>query len=267
MRIPVILAAAAFVAVFVDAGFGQTPDRARGGGAGALLDQRVPELSFQEAPFEQVMDWVQDQTGANVVVRWQIMEDAGVERDKPISLRVKNLRLSQILWMIMNQAGGPDLKLAYRASGNLIVMSTELDLGREMVTKVYDISDLLVNVPRFTNAAQLDPAQALQGVAQQGGGGFGGGGGGGFGGGGGGGGGQQLFQGGQNQGGEDDIDPAAEIQRLVDLIRETIEPDTWAETGGGNGSIRAFRNLIVVRNTILVHQRIGGLLREDEVGG
>ncbi len=224
----------------------------------ALLNQRIPEVIFEGAPFEQVMEWVSEFTQANVVIRWQVIEDAGIERDKPISMKVRNLRLAQILWMIMNEAGGSDVKLAYRASGQLLIMSTEEDLSKEMITKVYDISDLLVRAPRFTNAAQLDPGQALQAVAQQGGGGFGGGGGGGFGGGGGGGGGQNLFQNtNQNNNNEDFANPADDIQRIIELITQTIEPDTWVE-GGGLGSIQSFRNLLVVRNTILVHQRIGG---------
>ncbi|MGE3180567.1 MAG: hypothetical protein AB7N71_02985 [Phycisphaerae bacterium] len=221
----------------------------------ALLNERIPEVSFEEASFERVMEWVGDFTGANVVVRWQTLEDSGIDRDRPISIRVRDLRLSQVLWMIMNEASGSDLKLAYRASGNLIVLSTEEDLGKEMVTLVYDISDLLVRVPRFTNAAQLDPAQALQGLTQGGGaGGVGGGGGGG------GGGGQQLFQN-TNQGNEGDDAGGNEIEELIDLIRQTIEPDSWQENGG-NGSIRAFRNLLIVRNTLLVHQRINGPVSE-----
>lgn len=222
----------------------------------ALLNQTITEITFEAAPLEQVMDWVTETTHANVVVRWQVLEDAGVERDKPISLRVKNLSLAQILWMIMNEAGGSDLKLAYRASGNLLVLSTADDLGKEMITKVYDIADLLVNVPQFTNAAQLDPAQALQGVGQ-GGGGVGGGGGGG-------GGGQNLFQQGQGRGGgENDRDLQGDIERLVTLITDTIEPDSWQQNGG-RGSVRAFRNLLIVHNTPLVHQRIAGPVPEGD---
>lgn len=229
----------------------------------ALLNQRIPEVSFSDQPLEKVMDWVQEYTGANVVVRWQTLEDSGVDRDKPISLRVRNLRFSQVLWMVMNEAGGADIKLAYRASGNLIVLSTAEDLGKELITKVYDISDLLTRAPRFANAAQLDPAQALQNVGQQQGG-FGAGGGAGGGGGGGGGGqGGQLFQGGGQNNQEDDVDPQQDIDRIIKLIEDTVEPDTWT-ANGGTGSVRNFRSLLVVRNTILVHQRIGGLLRDDE---
>lgn len=223
----------------------------------AALRQRIPEISFEEAPLEQVIDWVEEVTNLNVVVRWGTLESSGVERDTPISLRARNLQVSQVMWLIMNQAGGTDLKLAYRASGQMLVLSTHEDLGKEMITKVYDISDLLVRVPRFANAAQLDPAQALQGATQgaQMGGGFGGGGGGSGGAGG------QLFQGGTQGANTEDRDPQGDIQQLIDLITETIEPDSWVE-GGGTGTIRSFQNLLVVRNTILVHQLLAGPVQE-----
>lgn len=210
-----------------------------------ILNQRIPEVTFEEAPFDQVMQWVEQTMQINVSVRWQILEDAGVQRDKPISVRVRNVRFSQVLWMIMNEAGGPDLKLAYRASGNLLILSTVEDLGKEMITRVYDVSDLLVRVPRFSGP-RLD-------LSQQGGGGQGGGGG------------QNLFQ---DEGQDDDSDNRGEgeedleIERLRQIIVQTVEPETWADNGGP-GTIVAFRNQLIVRNSIFVHQRLGGYVLED----
>ncbi len=212
-----------------------------------LLSQTIPEVSFEDAPFDQVMEWVAEFTQMNVVVRWESLEVAGVDRDKPISIRVRNLSLSQVLWMIMNEAGG-ETRMAYRATGNLLVMSTADDLGKEMVVKVYDVADLLLRVPRFDNAPRIDLQQAGQQAAQAGQGG-------------GGGGGQGLFQDDQEDD-EQDQDDNAEIAQLIQLIVETIEPDTWRDTGAGQGSIRAFRTMLIVRNSIDVHQKLGGALDE-----
>lgn len=235
--------------------------RARTSTTQALLDQRVPEVSFEEAPLEQVMDWVTDFTKANFIVRWEKLQEAGVGKDKTISIKVKNLRLSQVLWLIMNQAGGADVKLAYRASGNLLVLSTQEDLGQEMITRVYDVSDLLIRAPRFVNPNRLDIGQALSQIGQGGQGG-------------GGGGGQNIFQsqgggGGGTSGRQEEGrmggagGETGEMTQLVQLITDTIEPDTWV-TAGGRGTITPFRNQIIVRNTILVHQRLGGAIEEGD---
>jgi hypothetical protein len=59
---------------------------------------------------------------------------------------------------------------------------------------------------------------------------------------------------------------AAELagaRSLIDLITRTIEPDSWAENGG-RGTISYFApvHALVVRNTIHVHEQIGGALAD-----
>lgn len=212
----------------------------------ALLNQRLPEVRFVETPLDQVIEWLAEFTQMNVVVRWETIVDAGVERDAPVSLQVRNLRLSQVLWLIMNEAAGSDLVLAYRASGNLLILSTEEDLGREMITKVYDVSDLLVRPPQ---TGRPDYQQSNQGLGQQSGGG----------------GGQSIFGQGQQQNTQQQ-EPGQDVQieELVTLIKNTVEPDSW-DTGAGKGSISVFGSLLIVRNTILVHQQLGGYLTDKEV--
>lgn len=236
----------AAVAAVVSTAWGQAASR----DTRAILNSEVPEVSFEQAPLEQVISWLAEYTQTNVVVRWQTLEDMGIDRDKPISIRVKNLRVSQVLWMIMVEAGGSDVKLAYRASGNLLVLSTAEDLGEEMLLRVYDVSDLLVRVPRFTNSPRIDLTQ-IQSVGA------------------GGGSGQSIFGGSSGSTTDDDDDENrgneeddGEAQRLVDLITATVEPDTW-DVNGGLGSIRAFGRQLVVRNNILVHQQLGGPVLED----
>jgi hypothetical protein len=226
----------------------------------SILNQRVPEITFEELSLEQVMDWLADFTHMNVTVRWQILADAGIDRDKPISVHARNLRLSQVLWLIMSEAAGSEVKLAYRASGNLLVLSTAEDLDKEMVTKIYDVADLLINLPRATRQGAFN---VTQGLGQTGQGGTGGGGGGAGGG---------MFGQGQNQQqqqyGQNNTNNTTDqqIQQLVDLIRQTVEPDSWRENGG-QGTIIAYQKSIVVRNTLLVHQRLGGFVNELEAVG
>jgi hypothetical protein len=102
-----------------------------------------------------------------------------------------------------------------------------------------------------------NPGQALNQAGQGGQGG----------GGGGGGGGGQLFQDDEEQGGDEAGDQGnaqADMQRLITVITDTIEPDSWV-TAGGLGNITPLRNQIIVRNSILVHQLLGGMMEEDEI--
>jgi hypothetical protein len=219
-----------------------------------FLNERISQVAFQDAPLDQVMEWLGKQTPMQVQVRWQVLIDAGIERDKPITMNVHDLRLSQILWMIMKEAGGTDLPLAYRASDRILTISTAEDLGKEMVVRVYDVSDLLVRAQSFRSAPTMDLSQAGQSMGQ------------------GGGGGSNIFSGGQS-GGQDENNEDRntgqagqenpDMKELTDLITATVEPDSW-EANGGRGTIKAFRNLLVVRNNILVHQALGGYVEEEE---
>ena len=53
---------------------------------------------------------------------------------------------------------------------------------------------------------------------------------------------------------------------LANLIEQAIAPTSWRDNGG-TGTIAAFRRSLVVRNTLAVHQLLGGYLSEEEVGG
>lgn len=232
----------------------QAPDTLR------TLNQRIPDVRFQDTPFEQVIEWLADLTQLNISVRWQTLKDAGIERDTPVSIQARNLRLTQVLWLIMNEAGGSEVKLGYRASGNLMVLSTAADLDKEMITKIYDVSDLLIKLPQASRQAAFDVSQGMgQGATGSGGGGGGSGGG--------------MFGGGQggglNQGqdyGQNDASGQTELQTLVELIEQTVEPDSW-RNNGGPGTIVPYQRMLIVRNTVLVHQRLGGYVSEDDVAG
>ncbi len=219
----------------------------------ALLNKRIPEVKMEEVPLKEVIEWLREFTGANVTVRWQVLTDAGVNADELITIKLKNSRLSQVLWMIMNEAGGRDLKLAYRAAGNDIILSTQEDLGKEMISKVYDLRDMLAGIARF-EAPLMDPGQAMSQMSS------------GSGGGGGGGGGSSLFRGGQQQQRQGSAattgDEGPEMRKILDIIQTTIEPDTW-EKAGGKGTIHQFNGTIVVYNSPLVHQQIAGFVEEE----
>ncbi len=251
-RILVALAASTVAA----ATYGQTgrAERSPDGSPLELLDRRVAEVVFVDAPLEQVMEWLSDFTGINVTVRWEVLEDSGLERDTPISVKARNLKLSQVLWMIMNQAGGSELKLAYRAERGLITFSLHEDFEREMIVKVYDVSDLLLRVPAFRNAPKLNVAEALNAATQAGGSQSGAAG---------------IFGGDERERADqaDGRSGDSEMRELIRLIRSTIEPDTWrgSGSGGGLGTMIPLRRQIVIRNTLHVHQLLGGYSSAERV--
>lgn len=216
-----------------------------------LLESPVTDITFENQPLDSVVDWLQNEfPGLTIHVRWAQLEALSIARNKEITLAVKGFKMSQVLWMLMNEASGSETQLAYRASGNLILVSTAEDLGKEMITKVYDVTDLIVRIRNFRDAPNIDIQQAGQG-------------------GGSGGGSTNIFGGSQGGGQNDDqqdqnqqngqADP--EMTLLIKVITDTVHTESW-QVNGGKGTVTAFRRQLVVRNNIGVHQALGGAIEE-----
>lgn len=245
-------------------GAGERPRSARAaarpGSTLRLLNTRLAQLDFQQRPLAEVLAELAEATGATIVARWKRLAEAGVEPQQPISLKARNLRLSQVLWLILNEVAAPEHELAYRADGETVTISSAADFGRVMIVRSYDVHDLIaprpetamlwsgrqrsavvgvnVNVARGAVAAQPIVGQLGSGI----------------------------YLGGSGDPrraeleGRIDADREAHLRELIELIVATIEPDSWA-ANGGDGTISAYRGRLVVRNSPLVHQQLAGYLR------
>ncbi|MGD8454193.1 MAG: hypothetical protein PVJ57_20455 [Phycisphaerae bacterium] len=210
------------------------------------LDEILPEFDFQDAPLEAVIEHLQEFQQINIAVDWEDLDANGIEREKAVTVQLRNLPFRTVLQELLAQVGG-DIKLAFEVSDGLLRIATKDKLDRNKVVLVYDIRDLLVNVPRFNNAATMDPAQALNQSGGQGGGG----------------GNNQLFQSNQNNQNENRDQGANTgdiVERIMEIIRQTVEPDSWVETGGGEASIRELNGQLIIYNTSDAHRSIRGLL-------
>ncbi|MCZ6699822.1 MAG: hypothetical protein O7D94_12890, partial [Planctomycetota bacterium] len=56
---------------------------------------------------------------------------------------------------------------------------------------------------------------------------------------------------------EGDEDP---LQRLLELIQATIDPESWRETGGNVGSIQTLNSQVIVTQTSTAHTQLRDLL-------
>ncbi len=210
------------------------------------LEDKQPEVNFEEQPLDQVITFLTDLNKLNISVDWQDLETNSIERDKPVTIKLRDVTLKTALNEILSQVGGETV-LAFQVGDGLLRIATKEKLDRDRFILVYDIRDLIVNIPRFTEAPRIDIQQASQG--------------------GGGGGGQNIFGGGG--GGQEDEEeeqgtgPGEEnprVTQLIDIIRTTVEPDSWRETGGGQGAIRELNGQLIVYNTSDSHRQVKDLL-------
>jgi hypothetical protein len=240
--------------------------------ARAALNQKMPEVKFQGQGLRDCMDFLRDVSGANLHVNWRALEAAGVTPDTPVNVRLRDVSLRKVLTVLLSEAA-PGTNLTFYTSEGVIEVTTSEIADAEMITRVYPVEDLLIEVPDFNNAPDLSlfmnqastsggggTGGGMGGGGYGGGGGGFGGGGGGFGGGGGGlGGGGGGFGGGSGGGlTQEKIRTKQErADDLVTLIRETIRPEIWKENGG-TAAVRYYNGNLIVTAPRSVHEAIGG---------
>ncbi|HEV2296451.1 MAG TPA: hypothetical protein VGR35_21585 [Tepidisphaeraceae bacterium] len=210
-----------------------------------LLERRLPELKLDAVPFSDVIDALRDLTNANIFVNWRALEAEGVDRAAPVTARLRDVRFSKALDTILADVGGGTVTLGYTIDEGVITISTVTDLARNTLTRVYDIRDLIIEIPDFIDAPQFQ----LQSSQTSGGGG-------------GGGGGQSLFGGGQFGEEGDETEREALITEITELIQETVDPESWREAGGSVGSIRVLGGNLIVNQTPENHRSLQGLLEQ-----
>ncbi len=200
----------------------------------------VENAEFEEMPFEEFVEWLERLTQANVVVRWKVLESAGIEKDRPLTLKQKNISLGRLLPMAFDNLTHDleGVEIAAKASGNILLITTRADMNSKLVTRSYDIESLRIVVPNFRGRqANLD------GIGQ--------------------GGGPGRPRGGALAGGggstQDGTTVDAETQKLIDIITSMIDPPSW-KVNGGKGTITEFKGNLIIRNSEEAHDAIQALL-------
>lgn len=206
------------------------------------LKKSLQKVDFNGVGLSDVIDFLRDGTGVDILVEWAALEQAGIPRDAPITIRLREPTPADSLLPLMFRASG--LPLRYEIDKGVVVISPSATTqAGPAVTHVYDVGDLVA--------------------------------------GGGGGGGAGSFPGGGFAPGPEGAGglgarsgpvPAADTNdawQLIRLITSTIEPNSWRESGGELGSISVFKNKLVIKTSEPIHKEISNLLemlREKPAG-
>ncbi len=221
---------------------------------------------FSNNSLEQVVAFLESVTGLPIYVDWRALNNIGIDRDTEVNLRLQEVSAETALERILEQLGDEIDRPQYAIQDGILTISSDSALRRRTVLLVYDIRDLLFQVPTFDNAPSLDLDSALDQGQQSGG--FGGGGGG-FGGGGGGGGRGGGGGGGGGSGGgifgdpgddPDRLTRAELVEQIVNIIQENVDPNGWRDLGGDTGSLQELNGNLIITNTPNNHRAIDGLL-------
>jgi len=208
-----------------------------------LQNKRIP-VAFNDTPLENVVTFLQAVTQLNIDVDWASLENASVDRTAPVSLNLTNVTVETVLNRVMEKVS-PDANTgaAWTISDGVLNIASKEQINRQKTLAIYDIRDLIIEVPNYDNAPEFDLQQALQSGQS-----------------GGGGGGQSPFQ---DADGEDpERRPLQErTEEIIQIITTNVDPDGWRDTAGGEtGFIQQLGGLLIITNTPANHRAIHGLL-------
>lgn len=205
----------------------------------AQLESSRVQMNLQDNPLESALAFIAQQAEVDIDPDWDTLERLGIDRQTPVTLRLAStVNATTALDRLLAQASPDDFNAAdWAIIDGLLTVSSAESLLDETAVGIYDINDLLHEIPDYPDVPVIDLQQALQ--ASQGGGG------------------QSPFQ----DQGDDEIDETPledRINEIIEIVENNIEEDRGFLEG--RWTITPYRGLLIVRATPKAHRQIGGLL-------
>lgn len=204
-----------------------------------LREARMP-VDFDDNSFEDVLAFIGSAADLDIDTDWESLADIGVDPDVPITLRLNNVTLEVLLDRVLAKASDPALPASWAVQDGILTISSDDVLRQNTVLEIYDVRDLLFDVPEFDNAPDFNISSG--------------------GGGGGGGGGSSPFSG--SSGDPDIASPEERVGAISDLIRSSVDPGQWVTDGGTTSSLTSLNGNFIITTTPRYHREVIGLLNK-----
>lgn len=207
-----------------------------------LERDRIP-VHFAENTLEEAVDFVREVAGVNVDVHWRSLEDIGVTRQTPVSLRLTDVPVKVVLDRIVAKTSDPVTPAGWAVRDGVVTVASQSLLDRDTETLVYDVRDLLIEVPDFGNFPNVDLADVIRATNSED---------------------LSLASDPFSLEGEGGIRPTINdrprVEQIMGIIRQNIDFDSWQSNGGTVGSIQDLGGQLVITNTPDNHRQVAGLL-------
>lgn len=210
---------------------------------------RPVSVEFTGHRLADVMDYIQSVTGAELEIFWMDDQNAvGLDPDAEITLRARNASALSLLERVLDQAadqfGEPGSNTWQFSDDGLMEVGPKERLNAHRRVEMYDINDLLFEVPDFANAPQFDLNSAFQNSGGRGGGG---------------GTGRSPFQQNNQQQQQTNRPTREELSEgIVDIITTHVESEQWVDNGGDAATVRFFQGHLLINAPDYVHRGING---------
>ena len=213
-------------------------------------------LNFDQKPFREVVEYIHNTADINIVVDQFGLEDRGFTIETPISINLNGIELRKALNLILQ-----DYDLAYLIDNDVLKITSNLRQQGKLEVRTYPVADLVISMetssPKSSQSMVGNSGNGFSGNAQVPNGvpGFA----------------DPTLAGldgpisGSNLKDRQQTDERkrADFNALVNLLTDTIHPESW-DSESGLGSVRSHDNTLslVIRQTQRVHDEIAALLAQ-----
>lgn len=99
---------------------------------------RRTDAAFIETPFNQVLEFLSDAVDVQFHVKTRALEEFGISKDIPVTSNFRGVTVATALELILD-----DLQLEYAVDRGLVIISTPDDLQAKQVVRAYRLQSLL----------------------------------------------------------------------------------------------------------------------------
>lgn len=212
----------------------------------ASIENRKIPATFSDDRLEDVLAFIATVTNLNIDVDWDSLADIGIERDEPVDLQLSEVSARIVMERVLQKVSPDEFtKAGFAVQDGIIVVASDQDLRKRTFIVIYDVRDLLFDVPDFDEVPELDVSSVLNQSQGRGGGGGGG----------------NIFNT-TNTAPAVQLTPQELLGRLTEIIQTNVDFDGWQANGGDTGVVQELNNNLIITNTAANHREIQGLLRQ-----
>ncbi len=204
-------------------------------------------VKFQDQRLEDVFAFIRETTGAEMDVMWQDDQNpTGLDKELKINLNCNGQPALTLIERVLQKAdqtagvNGASGSQWQMADSGEIQIGPKSRLNAFKRVEIYDVSDLITELPNYTDAPQFDLQSVLQ--SSQGGGG-----------------GQSPFQSSGQQNQSLTTKPVEQrLDETITLITRLVEPEQWENAGGDAATIQPYGKALIVNAPDYIHRELNG---------
>lgn len=112
----------------------------------------IKEWTFDNTAVSDVFEAVRKNARVNIHINWRSLQEIGIQKDTPITLKASNISTARALDLITDELSGSKDKLEriyWLVDEGVLTIATGTALNRRTFTRVFYVADLLTVIPNF----------------------------------------------------------------------------------------------------------------------